>query len=81
MTCKKVEVKQGENKMFLLPCLYSWESTSFSPFSKEVKARATAYSFLCFQHIGRGLAVGRCLSHISEQIKHVGKEEYPHVRG
>lgn len=40
-----------------------------------------AYSFLCFQQVGQGLAVGRCLSHISEQIEHVGKEEYSHVWG
>lgn len=55
--------------------------TSFSPFFKEIRARAMAFSFLCFQLIGRGLSVGRCLVHISEQIEHVGKEEYPHVWG
>lgn len=55
---------------------------SVSPFPREVRARAKAYSFLYFEHIAQGLAVGGCLSHITEQIERMsGKGRMPSCVG
>lgn len=82
MNCKKGGKESREKTVSPLFSTPGILFMSVSPFSQEVRARAKAYSFLYFEHIAQGLAVGGCLSHITDQIERMsGKGRMPSCVG